>query len=137
MATDVAAQAHATAPPPRYTEGSLVKVLFPPDMPSAWHVHTMPNPALFVPNFSGSVRAAYRLQTDYRQRFVTSPGVQALEERGIGRPSTYAPTLQLLQVGLGAYFQCCILWITDLLGSAYCFNRSFSGCTFDVIIAVP
>lgn len=43
---DAAAQAHATAPPPRFTEGSLVK---------------------------------------------------ALEERGIGRPSTYAPTLQLLQ----------------------------------------
>lgn len=45
-AFDVAADPHATAPPPRFTEGSLVK---------------------------------------------------ALEERGIGRPSTYAPTLQLLQ----------------------------------------
>ena len=26
MATKVVAEAHATAPPPRYTEGSLVKV---------------------------------------------------------------------------------------------------------------
>ena len=48
-AAAVDAEQHFTSPPPRFTEGSLVK---------------------------------------------------ALEEAGIGRPSTYAPTLQLLQVRL-------------------------------------
>jgi hypothetical protein len=37
----------------------------------------------------------------------TGVPAQALEERGIGRPSTYAPTLQLLQVCTRLRLQLC------------------------------
>jgi hypothetical protein len=36
-------------------------------------------------------------------RFTEASMVKALEEAGVGRPSTYAPTIRLLQVGLKAW----------------------------------
>lgn len=93
-----AATEHETRPPPRYTEGAV---------PSG-----LPLRSYCFPEMTGAPGCPVEAAMVIRSCPILHPAgtlVKALEELGIGRPGTYAPTLNLLQARAGAALLCFIL----------------------------